>query len=115
MIGRGPRERCIAIPRFGINNASQGRKERNSKGVLERPESRKSLLFQLIKRGLFLGRTGTVPCSIPLDSGKSWLNCALKWAIFSILAQRNERRRPGYRDCHIYLIVSLGLSTNLSI
>ena len=21
MIGRGPRERCIAIPRFGINNA----------------------------------------------------------------------------------------------
>jgi len=36
----GPRERCIAIPRFGINNALQGRKERNSKGVWERAESR---------------------------------------------------------------------------
>ena len=35
MIGRGPREMCIAIPRFGINNALQGRKERNSKGVWE--------------------------------------------------------------------------------
>ena len=69
----------------------------------------------LIKRGPFLGRTRTARCSIPLDSGKSWLNCALKRAIFSILAQRNGRRRPGYRDCHIYLIVSLGLSTNLSI
>ena len=33
MIGRGPRERCIVIPRFGINNALQGRKERNSKEV----------------------------------------------------------------------------------
>ena len=40
MIGRGPRERCIVIPRFGINNALQGRKERNSKGVWERAESR---------------------------------------------------------------------------
>ena len=40
MIGRGPRERCIVIPRFGINNALQGRKERNSKGVWERTESR---------------------------------------------------------------------------
>ena len=40
MIGRGPRERCIAIPRFGINNALQGRKEGNSKGVWERAESR---------------------------------------------------------------------------
>ena len=35
MIGRRPRERCIAIPRFGINNALQGKKERNSKGVWE--------------------------------------------------------------------------------
>ena len=40
MIGRGPRERCIVIPRFGINNALQGRKERNSKGVWEGAESR---------------------------------------------------------------------------
>ena len=40
MIGRGPRERCIAIPRFGINNALQGRKERNSKAVWKRAESR---------------------------------------------------------------------------
>ena len=40
MIGCRPRERCIAIPRFGINNALQGRKERNSKGVWERAESR---------------------------------------------------------------------------
>ena len=40
MIGCGPRERCSAIPRFGINNALQGRKERNSKGVWERAESR---------------------------------------------------------------------------
>ena len=114
MIGRGPRERFIAIPRFDINNALQGRKERNSKGVWEGAESESSL-FQLIKRGPFLGRTRTARCSIPLDSGKSWLNCALKRAIFSILAQRNGRRRPGYRNCHIYLIVSLGLSTNLSI
>ena len=72
-----------------------------------------ALLFQLIKRGPFLGLTA--PCSIPLDRGKSWLNCALKRAIFTILAQRNGRRRPGYRDCYIYLIVSLGLATNLGI
>ena len=64
MIGRGSRESCIAIPRFGINNALQGRKERYSKGVWERVESR-SLLFQLIKRGQFLERTRTAPCSIP--------------------------------------------------
>ena len=40
MIGRGPRERCLCFPRFGINNALQGRKEGNSKGVWERAESR---------------------------------------------------------------------------
>ena len=45
MIGRGPRERCIAIPRFGINNALQGRKERNSKGVWERTEPRSLCCF----------------------------------------------------------------------
>ena len=45
MIGRGPRERCIAIPRFGINNALQGRKERNSKGVGEGAESRSLCCF----------------------------------------------------------------------
>ena len=57
----------------------------------------------------------TARCSIPLDSGKSWLNSALKLVIFSIFAQRNKRWRPGYRDCHIYLIVLLGLSTKLGI
>ena len=36
MIGRGPRERYIAIHRFGINNALQGRKECNSNGIWER-------------------------------------------------------------------------------
>ena len=45
MIGRGPRERSIAIPRFGINNALQGRKERNSKGVGEGAESRSLCCF----------------------------------------------------------------------
>ena len=45
MIGRGPRERCIAIPGFGINNALQGRKERNSTGVWERVESRSLCRF----------------------------------------------------------------------
>ena len=45
LIGRGPRERCIAVPRFGINNELQGTKERISKGVWERAESR-SPLFQ---------------------------------------------------------------------
>jgi len=39
-IGRGSRERCVSFPRFGIDNALQGRKERNSKGVWERAESR---------------------------------------------------------------------------
>ena len=62
-----------------------------------------------------MGQTRTALCSIPLDSGKSWLNWALKRAIFSILAQRNKRRRPGYRDCHIYLIALLDLSTKLGI
>ena len=33
MIGRGPGERCLSFPRFGMNNALQGRKERNSKEV----------------------------------------------------------------------------------
>ena len=45
MIGRGPRERCIAIPRFGINNALQGKKRRNSKGVCERADSRSLCCF----------------------------------------------------------------------
>ena len=45
MIGRGPRERCIAIPQFGINNALQGRKECNSKGVWEGAESRSLCCF----------------------------------------------------------------------
>ena len=34
-ICRGPRERCVSFPRFGINNALQdlpGRKERKAKG-----------------------------------------------------------------------------------
>ena len=35
-IGRGPRERCLSFSRFGINNAWQGRKECNSKGIWER-------------------------------------------------------------------------------
>ena len=74
-----------------------------------------SLLFHLIKRGPFLGRTRTAPCSIPLDSGKSWLPMAIKRAIFSILTQRNGWRRPGYRDFHIYMIVSLGSSTKLGV
>ena len=54
MIGRGPRERCIAIPRFGINNALQGRKERNSKGVWEGAESR-SLSVSINKTRTVLG------------------------------------------------------------
>ena len=29
IIGRGPRERFVAIPRFGINNALHGSKEHN--------------------------------------------------------------------------------------
>ena len=45
MIGRGPRERCIAIPRFGINNALQGKKGRNSKRVWERADSRSLCCF----------------------------------------------------------------------
>ena len=45
MIGGGPRERFIAIRRFGINNALQGRKERNSKGVGEGAESRSLCCF----------------------------------------------------------------------
>ena len=45
MIGLGPRERCVSFPRFSINNALQGRKERNSKGVWERAESRSLRCF----------------------------------------------------------------------
>ena len=48
MIGRGPRERCVSFPRFGINNALQdlqGRKESNAKGDRERAESRSLCCF----------------------------------------------------------------------
>ena len=46
MIGRGPKERCLSFPRFGINNALQGRKERNLKGVWERAESKSLCCFK---------------------------------------------------------------------
>ena len=46
MIGSGPRESCLSFPRFGINNTLQSRKERNSKGVWERAESRSLCCFK---------------------------------------------------------------------
>ena len=80
--------------------------------VIRRELSREVFAVSINKAKTVLG---TDTHSSVLHSGKSWLNCAIKQAIFSILTQRSGCRRPGYRDCHIYLIVSLGLSTNLSI